>query len=95
MKANQQEEQLQGTLKKVRANYSWSLAESNRLRIAISNQQFIISHLKSKFGAGFSTSEVPSHQKATFTTPLPASESSTRKKNMRQSIQQNQDNKES
>ena len=69
MKANQQEGQLHGTFKKVRANHSLSLAESNRLRIAIINQQFIVNHLKSQFGAGFSTTGLPSQQNAPVTTP--------------------------
>ena len=87
MKANQQEEQLQGTLKKVRANYSWSLAKSNRLRIATSNQQFIVDHLKSQFGADFPAAGFPSQQKAPCTTPPHARASPTRKKNMLKSIQ--------
>ena len=79
MKANQREGQLCGTLKNVRANHSWSLAECNRLRTNICNQRFIVNYLKSQFGAGFSVPGLPSQQKAPFIRPSPASESSTRK----------------
>ena len=80
MKSNQCKEQLHGTLKKVRANHSWSLATCDRLQTAISNQRCIVNHLKSQFGAGFSAPDLPSQGKSPFTTPPPASESLACKK---------------
>ena len=72
--------QLDGTLKKIRANYSRSLAESSRLRAAVNNQRFIVNHLTNQFGSGFSAAELPSQRKAPFTTPPPANKPPPRKK---------------
>jgi hypothetical protein len=79
LKANQREGQLHGTLKKIRANHSRSLAESSRLRTAIENQRFIVNHFTNQFSSGFSAAGIPSQRKAPFSTPPPANKSPARK----------------
>ena len=56
------------------------MAEINKLRTAITNPRFIVNNLKSQFGTGFSAPELPSQRKAPFSTPPPASASSSCKK---------------
>ena len=49
-KAKMREMQLFNSLKKVKANYNRSLAEKDRIQLAIDNQDFICSNLEDQYG---------------------------------------------